>query len=167
MEVPQLEARNMKALSLFLTRLEQETLSAIIIRKTKINKVLKYIIRRDVIPREHELHIKERAASLLEGMEAIIHEEAIVPTSTGNKEPGTTEKNQSQPSRATQDRSHRPEDKVERLSTPPSHQVERAIQPSVIDLTEVGDSESSSRACQVQDLQEDKAIPPLSESLML
>ena len=164
MEPPQLEARDMKVLSLFLFQLEQETLSATIIRETKIHKVLKYIIRRGVIPNEHKLHIKERAASLLEKMKAIMHEEeeAFALTSTGSKEPDTTEESQSQPSTPTEDHNHRPEDKVERPTTP-SHDIEKAIQPVVIDLTEDRDLELSSRVNQVQDLQEDKTTQPPSK----
>jgi hypothetical protein len=62
--------------------------------RNKIYKVLKHIIRRDIIPNEHKLHIKERAASLLERMKAIMYEEeeAIALPSTGSKEPDTTEK---------------------------------------------------------------------------
>ncbi|KAF5003043.1 hypothetical protein FDECE_10389 [Fusarium decemcellulare] len=71
----------MKQMSDFVTMLENfKDLEVSIIRKTKINKVLKAILKLESIPREDEFHFKDRSQSLLEKWNKLMASDA---TSTG------------------------------------------------------------------------------------
>lgn len=63
----------MKSMSGYLTALENVTeLEASIIRETKINKVLKAILKMDTIPREEEYTFKKRSQGLLDKWNALL-----------------------------------------------------------------------------------------------
>lgn len=74
-----------KVLSDYLVKLEQfPDLETEIIRKTKINKVLKAILKLDSIPKEEEFNFKPRSQTLLEKWNKLLQEEG--PTSAAPEE---------------------------------------------------------------------------------
>lgn len=74
-----------KVLSDYLVKLEQfPDLETEIIRKTKINKVLKAILKLDSIPKEEEFNFKPRSQALLEKWNKLLQEEG--PTSAAPEE---------------------------------------------------------------------------------
>lgn len=85
----------MKGMAEFINKLEGYTdLEVSIIRATKINKVLKAILKLASIPREEEFHFKSRSQTLLDKWNKLLATEtstpttasAPAPTSNGTKE---------------------------------------------------------------------------------
>ncbi|RDW67705.1 hypothetical protein BP6252_09101 [Coleophoma cylindrospora] len=80
----------MKAMSEFVTKLEgYSDLEVSIIRKTKINKVLKAILKLPTIPKEDELQFKPRSQTLLDKWNKLLAGEQETPAATTTN--GTTE----------------------------------------------------------------------------
>lgn len=78
---------DMKAMSEYVTKLESYAdLEVSIIRSTKINKVLKAIIKLPAIPLEDEFHFKDRSSSLLNKWNQILDSAPESAATNGNGE---------------------------------------------------------------------------------
>jgi hypothetical protein len=74
----------MKQMSDYITKLEEHlTLEVSIMRGTKINKVLKAILKLDAIPKEEEFKFKERSQKLLDAWNKILNAEQPTANATG------------------------------------------------------------------------------------
>ncbi|CZR50517.1 related to SRP40-suppressor of mutant AC40 of RNA polymerase I and III [Phialocephala subalpina] len=82
----------MKSMSEFVSKLEgYADLEVSIIRATKINKVLKAILKMASIPKEEEFHFKTRSQSLLDKWNKLLAVEQIEPTASATTNGVTTE----------------------------------------------------------------------------
>ncbi|KAJ4272230.1 hypothetical protein NW762_000941 [Fusarium torreyae] len=87
------QEKEMKQMSEYVTMLENlKDLEVSIIRTTKINKVLKAILKLNSIPREDEFHFKDRSNVLLEKWNKLMTDETAAPaTDTTNGVNGKSE----------------------------------------------------------------------------
>lgn len=124
----------MKSMSDYVQMLENfKDLEVSIIRATKINKVLKAILKLDSIPKEEEFHFKDRSHALLEKWNKLMAGDGTpAPTTATNGINGTSEpkvdekKTGSNGSKKTeQDKST--EDKAE---DKPGKQIEKSVEPA-------------------------------------
>ncbi|KAM5373823.1 hypothetical protein ACJZ2D_006785 [Fusarium nematophilum] len=82
----------MKQMSEYITMLENfKDLEVSIIRQTKINKVLKAILKIESIPREDEFHFKDRSQTLLDKWNKLMASDAAVPSAATNGVNGKAE----------------------------------------------------------------------------
>lgn len=72
----------------FFDKLERHrTLEVSIIRSTKINKVLKMIVKLDFIPRDEEFHFRERAMNILSSWKSVLDAEVTAEPASKEAKP--------------------------------------------------------------------------------
>lgn len=82
----------MKSMSEFVSKLEgYADLEVSIIRQTKINKVLKAILKMPSIPKEEEFNFKPRSQSLLDKWNKLLASEQVEPNASAATSNGNTE----------------------------------------------------------------------------
>lgn len=71
----------MAAMAGYFDKLDKHAdLEVSIIRSTKINKVLKMIVKLDTIPRDEEFHFRQRAMAILTSWKSVLETDAPVPS---------------------------------------------------------------------------------------
>jgi hypothetical protein len=91
----------MKQMSEFVSKLEGYTdLEVAIIRATKINKVLKAILKLPTIPKEEEFQFKPRSQSLLDKWNKLLATDQVAPVATATPTAVATTNGFSEPAKA-------------------------------------------------------------------
>lgn len=110
----------MKAMSEFITMLENFVdLEVSIIRATKINKVLKAILKLDSIPKEEEFQFKKRSQSLLDRWNKLLAGDGSAPPSASiNGVNGAGEEKKSGPNGVKQEAGESKKAEPEKTSEP-------------------------------------------------
>jgi hypothetical protein len=91
----------MKQMSEFVSKLEgYADLEVAIIRATKINKVLKAILKLPTIPKEEEFQFKPRSQSLLDKWNKLLATEQVAPATTATPAAAATTNGVSEPAKA-------------------------------------------------------------------
>ncbi|KJZ76612.1 hypothetical protein HIM_03948 [Hirsutella minnesotensis 3608] len=118
----------MKQMSDYITMLESFVdLEVSIIRATKINKVLKAILKLDSIPREEEFEFKKRSQSLLDKWNKLLAGEASGPPSTStNGVNGTGDEKKSEANGVKNDADEGKKTEPEKVSEEPAAEEEPA-----------------------------------------
>ncbi|RDL36660.1 uncharacterized protein BP5553_06012 [Venustampulla echinocandica] len=140
------KAEEMKQMSEFVTKLEgYSELEVSIIRATKINKVLKAILKLNTIPREEEFKFKSRSQSLLDKWNKLLASQQGTPGAPANTNGVGSE------------------DKTGSKASPvgPANGVKESSDEPKPD--EKGSTEASPVAATKEDAASDKAVPPPAE----